>query len=135
MDTRTAARRWARTWAEAWPRQDVAAIVALQAGDGVHWASLFRRYDGPDGLREYVAECFAEEVAPAETWFAEPWVAGDTAGVEYWTTIHLADGPTTICGCTVLRFDAGGLVTEARDYSHVRPGRLPRPATDARPLA
>ena len=74
MDTRTAARRWARTWAEAWPRQDIAAIVALQAADGVHWASLFRRYDGRDGLREYLEECFAEEVAPAETWFAEPWV-------------------------------------------------------------
>ena len=39
-----------------------------------------RRYGGRDGLREYVAECFAEEVAPAETWFAEPWVDGDTAG-------------------------------------------------------
>jgi ketosteroid isomerase-like protein len=135
MDTRTAARRWARTWAEAWPRQDIAAIVALQAADGVHWASLFRRYDGRDGLREYLEECFAEEVAPAETWFAEPWVDADTAGVEYWVTMHLADGPATICGCTVVRFDADGLVAEARDYSHVRPGRVPFPATAARPLA
>jgi hypothetical protein len=134
MDTRTAARRWARTWAEAWPRKDVAAIVALQAAGGVHWASLFRRYDGRDGLHEYVAECFAEEVAPAETWFAEPWVAGDTAGVEYWVTIHLADGPTTISGCTVVHFDGHGLVTEARDYSHVRAGRVPRPPTAARAL-
>lgn len=129
MDTRTAARRWARTWAEAWPRKDVAAIVALQAEDGVHWASLFRRYAGRDGLRAYVDECFAAEVAPAETWFAEPWVDGDTAAVEYWVTIQLADGPTTISGCTVVRFDQSGLVAEARDYSHVRPGR------DAPPVA
>jgi hypothetical protein len=124
MDTRTAARRWARTWAEAWPAQDVEAIVALQAAGGVHWASLFRRFDGRDGLREYVAGCFAEEVAPAETWFAEPWVDADSAAVEYWAVIRLADGPTTICGCTVVRFDESGLVTESRDYSHVRAGRF-----------
>jgi ketosteroid isomerase-like protein len=123
MDTRTAARRWARTWAEAWPAKDVEAIVALQAADGVHWASLFRRFDGRDGLREYVAGCFAEEVAPTETWFAEPWVDNDSAAVEYWAVIRLADGPTTISGCTVVRFDESGLVTEARDYSHVRAGR------------
>lgn len=134
MDTRTAARRWAGTWAEAWPKKDVAAIVALHAADGVHWASLFRRYDGRAGLHEYVAQSFAEEVAPAETWFAEPWVDGDTAGMEYWVTIHLADGPTTISGCTVVRFDEQGLATEARDYSDVQPGRVPQPPTRSRPL-
>lgn len=123
MDTRAAARRWAATWAEAWPAQDVEAIVALQAEDGTHWASLFRRYDGRAGLREYVVECFAEEVAPAETWFAEPRVDADSAAVEYWAVMHLADGPTTLCGCTVVRFDDSGLVTEARDYSHMKSGR------------
>ena len=123
MDTRTAARRWARTWAQAWPVKDVEAIVALQAEDGVHWASLFRRFEGRDGLREYVAGCFAEEVAPAETRFADPWVDGDCAAAEYWVVMHLADGPVTISGCTVLRFDEAGLVTEARDYSHLQEGR------------
>jgi SnoaL-like domain len=129
MDTRAAAQRWAATWRRAWPAKDVDAIVALQAADGVHWASLFTRFDGREGLREYVAGSFAEEVAPAEVWFAEPWVDGDSAGIEYWVVIHLADGPTTICGCTVLRFDGSGLVTEARDYSHLKPGRALPPVT------
>jgi ketosteroid isomerase-like protein len=129
MDTRTAARRWALTWAEAWPKKDVEAIVALQAPDGVHHASLFRSYQGRDGLREYVAGCFAAEVAPAETRFADPWVDADSAAAEYWVVMHLADGPVTISGCTVLRFDADGLVTEARDYSHLQEGRHEPPVT------
>ncbi|GAB2960964.1 hypothetical protein GCM10027280_57250 [Micromonospora polyrhachis] len=123
METRAAAQRWARTWATAWPVKDVAAIVALQAEEGDHWASMFRPYRGRDGLREYVTECFAEETRPAETWFAEPQVDGATAAVEYWVVLYVDEKPTTISGCTVLRFDESGLVTEARDYSHVREGR------------
>jgi ketosteroid isomerase-like protein len=136
MDTRTAARRWARTWAAAWPVKDVEAIVALQAEGGVHHASLFRRYEGRAGLREYVAGCFAEEVAPAEPWFADPWVDGDSAAAEYWVVMHLAGGPVTLSGCTVLRFDESGLVLEARDYSHLREGRSepPVPLFTDRPL-
>lgn len=123
METREAAQRWARTWADAWPVKNVDAIVALQAEDGDHWASMFRPYRGRAGLRGYVAECFAEESRPAQTWFAEPQVDGDVAAVEYWVVIHVKDEPMTISGCTVLRFDQAGLVAEARDYSHVKEGR------------
>src|SRR5215471_1815320 len=98
MDTRDAARRWARTWARAWPAQDADAIVALQAEDGDHWASMFRPYRGRGGLRRYLDESYAE------------------------------DQPQTISGCTVVRFDRAGLVAEARDYSHVKDGHHPPPA-------
>jgi ketosteroid isomerase-like protein len=127
MDTRTAAQRWARTWAESWPAKDAEAIVALQATGGVHWASMFRRYDGHDGLRTYLREAFGDETAPAEVRFAEPHVDGDLATVEYWATVHI-DGPMTISGCTLVRFDETGLVSEARDYSHAQPGRHLPPA-------
>lgn len=123
MDTREAARRWARTWADAWPIKDVDAIVALQAEDGDHWASMFRPYRGRAGLRRYLEECFSEETDPAETWFAEPHVDGDMAAVEYWAVIYVKGDPQTISGCTVLRLDETGLVVEARDYSHVKEGR------------
>lgn len=123
METREAAQRWARTWADAWPLGDVEAIVALQSEDGVHWASMFRPFRGREEFRGYVAECFAEESRPAEVRFAEPQVDGDTAAVEYWVVVYLKDQPMTISGCTVLRFDESGLVTEARDYSHVKDGR------------
>lgn len=128
MDAREAAKRWADTWARSWPARDVEAIVALQAEDGDHWASMFRPYRGRDGLRAYVRECFDSETRPAEVWFGEPQVDGDRAAVEYWAVTYPQDQPLTITGCTLLRFDDAGLVAEARDYSHVRQERLLPPA-------
>lgn len=127
METRDAARRWAAVWAAGWPGKDAESIIQLQSEDGVHWASLFRRYNGRPGLRSYLADCFAEETAPAEAWFAEPVVDGSRASVEYWVVLSLAEGQMTVSGCTVLEFDAAGQVTEARDYSHAREGRMKRP--------
>jgi uncharacterized protein (TIGR02246 family) len=122
METARWARRWAQTWRTAWPAQDVEAIAALQAEDGDHWAGITRRYRGRAGLRTYLTECFAEETRPAEVRFGEPVVSGDSATVEYWAVTYPGGAPLTIAGCTVLLFDAGGLVAEARDYSHAEPG-------------
>ncbi|WP_033337473.1 nuclear transport factor 2 family protein [Catenuloplanes japonicus] len=124
MDVREAATRWAAVWAAGWPARDVEAIAALHGEGADHWASMFRRYEGRAGLRDYLVECFEEETRPAEVWFGEPRVDGDTAAVEYWAVTYPGDAPLTITGCTVLRFGADGLVAEARDYSHVRPERL-----------
>jgi hypothetical protein len=122
VDTERWARRWAQTWRTAWPAQDIEAIAALQAEHGDHWAGILRRFRGRDGLRAYLTECFTEETRPAEVWFGEPAVTGGTATVEYWAVTYPGGEPLTIAGCTVLVFDALGLVAEARDYSHAEPG-------------
>jgi len=128
MDPADAALRWARMWAKAWPTRDADAIVALQAEDGLHWASMFRPFRGREGLRSYVEQSFAEETAPTRCWFYEPIVSpSGTAAVEYWALGVYQGEPMTISGCTVLRFDADGLVAEARDYSHMQPGHHPPP--------
>jgi hypothetical protein len=128
VNTRDAAERWANVWARGWPAKDVEGIVGLQAEDGDHWASMFRPYRGRAGLRTYVKECFDEETRPAEVCFGEPRIDGDMAAVEYWAVTYPNDQPLTISGCTLLRFDDGGLVAEARDYSHVKQGRFQPPA-------
>ena len=128
MDTREAARLWVSTWVSGWPAKNADAILARQADDGDHWASMFRPFRGRAGLREYLEECFAEETRPAQVWFAEPQVDGGAAAVEYWAQVWIQDQPMTISGCTVLRFDESGLVAESRDYSHVKPGSQPPPA-------
>ena len=127
MNTRDAASRWAEVWARCWPAQDVDGIVTLQSENGAHWASMFRRYQGRAGLREYLRECFDEETRPAEVRFGAPRVDGDLAAVEYWAVTYPHDQPLTISGCTLLRFDPEGLVAEARDYSHVKQGHFPPP--------
>jgi len=128
VEYREAARRWASAWVSGWPAKDADVILARQAEDGDHWASMFRPYRGRAGLRDYLEECFAEETRPARVWFAEPQVDGATAAVEYWAHVWIHDGPMTISGCTVLRMDTSGLVAESRDYSHVQPGSHPPPA-------
>lgn len=129
MQTIEAARCWARTWAKAWPLNDAEAIVELQAEDGEHWASMFRPLHGRSALRAYLEECFAEETKPAETWFGEPLVDGNSASVEYWVVMFVQDKPMTVAGCTVLTFNDSGLVTTARDYSHVKDGYHQRPGS------
>lgn len=127
MDTRAAARRWAQTWAEAWPAQDVEALVELQAEAGDHYASMFRRYHGKDGLRTYVTEAFEEETSAATVWFAEPSVDGDVTHCEYWALCEFDGKPVTISGCTIVQFDDDGRVSRARDYSHTTDGHIQPP--------
>ncbi|AWS46950.1 nuclear transport factor 2 family protein [Streptosporangium sp. 'caverna'] len=128
MDVREAALRWANTWAAAWEGQNAEAIVACQAEDGVHWSTPFAApHRGRDGLRKYLRDAFASEVEPTRARFAEPVVEGDQAAVEYWALSRYESGPLTISGCTMLRFNPDGLVSESRDYSFVESGHHPFP--------
>lgn len=122
-----AAARWAATWAVAWPARDAAAIVALQAPDGRHWSSpLLPPHRGRDGLHAYLMESFAHETAPTRCHFGAPIRSGDRAAVEYWAQVEYDGEPATISGCTVIDFDADGLVTASWDYSFLEPGhRVP----------
>ncbi|MFC4015227.1 nuclear transport factor 2 family protein [Nonomuraea purpurea] len=126
MEVMSAARRWVKVWQKAWPIKDADAIVALQAPDGLHWASPFRPvYEGREGLRRYLQEVFDDEVKPTECRYGEPLIADGHAAVEYWAQSHYTSGPLAIAGITLLRFNEEGLVAEARDYSFVEPGIHP----------
>ncbi|GIH91681.1 nuclear transport factor 2 family protein [Planobispora siamensis] len=128
MDVHEAALRWTQVWTTGWVQKDTEAIVACQAEDGVHWSTPFSSpHQGRAGLRKYLQEAFASEVEPTQARFAIPLVRGDRAAAEYWALCRYASGPLTISGCTMLRFNAEGLVIESRDYSYVKPGHQPFP--------
>ena len=75
-------------------------------------------------MRRVVPEAEAPEV-----WFGEPVEAGDTAAIEYWALLVEPDGTqSTIAGVHRVRFGAGGLIVEARDYWHLEPGHRRPPA-------
>jgi hypothetical protein len=112
----TAASRWARTWARAWPEGDAEAIAALYAEDATYRAFAFRDPDrGLAGVRRYLRENVTAE-RRAECWFGEPIAGADRAAVEWWGTWLESGAPVTLAGTSVLRFDAGGLVVDHRDY-------------------
>jgi ketosteroid isomerase-like protein len=129
MDARSAAARWADTWVSAWRSHDVEAVVALYAEASLHRSTPFREpHPGRAGVREYLVAAFADESTVVDVRFGTPLVDGDRAWVEYWAVLHDRDGtPVTLAGSAFARFDADGLITEARDYWHQTAGHIPPP--------
>ena len=111
MDTRQAAQRWADVWGRGWPAHDVAAISALY-GEGAFW----QQHPFHDPEPGYLARVFAEEES-AECRFGTPIVDGDQAAVAWSAQTRLTDGGSEdLAGVSLLRFSAGGLVVEERDF-------------------
>ena len=54
-------------------------------------------------------------------------VAADRAAVEWWAQTVAEEGPSTLAGVSLLRFDDAGAVVEQRDYWHESYGHVPRP--------
>lgn len=114
------ARRWADGYKVAWEAGDPDAAAALYATDCVFRSAPFRE---PQPPVEYTRSVFPEARA-VDVHFGEPVADGDRAAVEWWATLILTAGEEqTLGGCSILRFDAEGLVAEARDYWHLEPGR------------
>jgi uncharacterized protein (TIGR02246 family) len=129
MDPHEAAARWAATWTEAWRSHDVESVVALYAADCLHRSTPFRPpHRGHQGVREYLAQAFADEPEVNDVRFGAAVVQGHRACVEYWATVLNEHGqPVTLAGCAMARFDPDGLLTETRDYWHVEPDHRPPP--------
>ena len=120
------AARWAAAFRQAWLKGDAEAAARLYAADCVFRSHPFRELED---ARAYMRRVLPEAEAP-EVWFGEPIEDGDRAAVEYWALFVEPDGTeSTIAGCHVMRFDADGLVAEARDYWSLEPGHRRPPET------
>jgi hypothetical protein len=125
MGAEEAARAWVEAWTEGWDRHDPDVIARRYAPDCRFRSLPFRAEGrGPGAVLAYTTEAFADE-GSARFAFGQPIVAPDgRAAVEYRAVIIPSDGgtETTIAGVSVLRFDAGGLVTEHFDCWAEAPG-------------
>jgi hypothetical protein len=119
MNTADAAKRWADEWQRAWREHDSDRVAALYAEGASFRSAPFRDLQDP---RAYAEWAFADEDS-AEPHFGEPIVSDDRATVEWWTVSTSGGEVSTLAGVSLLRFDAGGLVVDERDYWHLAPGR------------
>ena len=127
MTTEQAARRWAETWQRGWEARDLEAIVVLYAPDAILSTEPFREpYRGHGGVRDYVAQAFAEEEAP-RVWVANPIVDGDRAAISWWASLRENGADTTLAGTSVLRFDAAGQVASQWDAWNIHGERREPP--------
>ncbi|HKD34722.1 MAG TPA: nuclear transport factor 2 family protein [Gaiellaceae bacterium] len=117
-------KRWADGYKLAWENGDPDAAAALYRPDCVFRSAPFREPEPPiDYTRRVFPEARAEDVH-----FGEPVEEGDRAAVEWWAVLVTPDGEAeTLAGCSMLRFDDEGLVTESRDYWNMQPGRRDPP--------
>lgn len=126
-DPRAAAARWAATWHDALEALDVDAIVALYAPGAVFSSEPFREaFYGPEGVRAYVVQAFAEERSPRVR-VSDPIVDGNRASISWWASLVESGVDATLAGTSVLRFDEAGLVIEQWDTWNVRDGRADPP--------
>lgn len=126
-DARSAAERWAQVWQSAWESRDTDAIVALYHPDIVFSTQPFRiAYRGLEGVRQYVAQAFAEEEDPRVR-VGTPVVDGDRAAIEWWAALADDGVEITLAGTSVLRFAPDGLVIDQRDTWNQADGRRQPP--------
>jgi ketosteroid isomerase-like protein len=117
-------KRWADGYKLAWENGDPDAAAALYRPDCVFRSAPFRE---PEPPIDYTCRVFPEARAE-NVHFGEPVEEGDRAAVEWWAVLVTPDGEAeTLAGCSMLRFDDEGLVTESRDYWNMQPGRRDPP--------
>jgi ketosteroid isomerase-like protein len=127
--------RWIGAYAQAWRDKDADAVAGLFTPDASYQSTpTAAPHVGRQAIRAYWTRATATQ-QDLDLRFGEPIVAGGRAAVEWWAVMRDRDwGPAeagdsvTLPGCLVLRFAAGGLCAELREYWNADFGRaLPAP--------
>ena len=107
---------WAQAYGRAWEERDAEAAAALFTEDAEYRAHPFMEPNrGRDGVRAYWTEVTATQ-ANVGVRLGRPFVDGDRATVEFWTTMENGGAEVTLTGCLLLRFDGSGLCSHLREY-------------------
>jgi len=123
-----AAVRWLGALGTAWENADPDAAAALFTADATYSTDP---YSPPRRGRSAIRDYWAGEVAGQRgvaVRFGTPVVDGDRVVAEWWATLSESeDGPTTLAGIVVLRFDADGRCAELREYWMATPWAIAAP--------
>jgi ketosteroid isomerase-like protein len=119
---------WLKSLADAWERRDPDAAAELFTEDATYSVDP---HAPPRRGRTAIRDYWAGEVAGqrgTEVRFGAPIVSGDRAAAEWWATIDGSpDGPVTLAGIVMLRFDPDGRCTQLREYWMASPWQLNQP--------
>lgn len=115
---------WADRYARAWEERDEDAIAALFTPDAEYRSAPFREpFRGEAEIRAYWRRGAGTQ-QDVRVRMGRPFMDGDRAAVEWWTTMNdTDDGEVTLPGCLLLRFAPDGRCSELREYWHLEPGR------------
>jgi uncharacterized protein (TIGR02246 family) len=118
---------WIDQYQQAWRTKDADAAAGLFTDSGIYRSHPFRPpHVGRAAIRAYWERACATQ-QDLELRFGTPIVDRTRVAVEWWATGFEPDGPFTLPGCLVLRFDDGGLCEELREYWHLEAERSEPP--------
>jgi uncharacterized protein (TIGR02246 family) len=124
------AERWIDAYARAWRDKNADAAAALFTPDASYQSHpTHTPHRGSAAIRAYWTRATATQ-RELDLRFGRPVVEGNRVAVEWWAVMRDSDwGPqraddfVTLPGCLILRFVAGGLCAELREYWNADFGR------------
>lgn len=107
---------WAENYRSAWENADSEAVAGLFTDDGTYRDNIYEEpYRGHSGVIEYWDGVTAAQ-SDVTVRMGRPYVDGNRAVVEFWTTMRVADNPVTLAGSLLLEFDDAGLCNSLHEY-------------------
>ena len=116
MPTKQAVEEWSEAYRIAWEEADSEAAASLFTEDSSYRNDIYQEPNrGRTGVAEYWTGVTSVQ-SDVTVRMGTPFVEGDRAVVEFWTTMKIEGNPVTLAGCLLLRFDEGGLCSDLREY-------------------
>ena len=116
MPTREAVKKWSEAYRIAWEEADSEAAAQLFTEDSSYRNDIYEEPNrGRPGVAEYWTGVTSVQ-SDVSVRMGTPFVDGDRAAVEFWTTMDIEGNPVTLAGCLLLRFDEDGLCADLREY-------------------
>lgn len=119
--------QWAEAYRVAWETADSRAAADLFTEDGTYRNDIYQDPNrGKDGVVAYW-EGVTSAQSDVTVRMGKPFVDGDRAVVEFWTTMRVDGEPVTVTGSLLLTFSADGLCSSLREYWNFKEGHANPP--------
>lgn len=107
---------WAESYRVAWEGADSEAAAALFSEDSSYRSNIYEEpHQGRPGVAVYWTGVTSVQ-SNVEVRMGAPFVDGQRAIVEFWTTMAIEGDPVSLAGCLILEFDDSGLCQDLREY-------------------
>ncbi|MGH8912354.1 MAG: nuclear transport factor 2 family protein [Acidimicrobiia bacterium] len=118
---------WIEGYRRAWEKRDAEAAADLFTEDATYRSNIFEEpHRGRAGVKSYW-ESVTSSQSDVSVRMGTPFSGGTRVAVEFWTTMRVDGGESTLPGCLLLDFDESGLCRRLREYWHFAPGSLEPP--------
>ncbi len=108
--------KWSEAYRIAWEEADSEAAAALFSDDSSYRSNIYEKPNqGRAGVADYWSGVTSVQSA-VRVQMGTPYLDGDRAAVEFWTTMSIEESPVTLAGCLLLRFTEDGLCSDLREY-------------------